>query len=128
MRQLGVLTALLGLVAMATPATAQDFEPHPHLLVQRPVVDFIDVEGQQLLALVGFRKCVELAAGQPVPIHAHHDVLHFGETGQKLFNQAGHVVVPTAPFGVPVFDPVGWSNCDEFAAVLPLPLPPDLQP
>lgn len=123
MRRFGVLLLTIGLVAVAAPVIAQDFDPHPHMLVQRPEVGFIEVDDAQVLALTGFRKCVDLAGGKSVPLHAHHEMLHFGKVGQKLFEKAGHVVVPAAPFPEPFFEALPWSNCAEFEALLPIPLP-----
>lgn len=124
MRRFGVLLVMIGLLAAAPPVIAQDgLEPHPHMLLQRPVVDVIEVEGEPVLALVGFRKCVDLAANKPVPLHAHHEHLHFGDSGVSFGGASGHVVVPTAPFPAPFDDPVPWSNCAEFATFLPLPIP-----
>lgn len=125
MRRFGLLFALLvvlglvGLVTVAIPAAAQDFDPHPHMLVQRPEIGLIDGHPH----LVGFRSCVDLAGNQPVPLHAHHEHLHFGDSGVSFGGESGHAVVPAAPFPSPFFDPVPWSNCADFASILPLPLP-----
>ena len=64
-------------------------DPHPHMLVQRPVVE----NGH----LVGFRKCVDLAAGRTVPLHAHHEHIPTGTAGAALSEKAGHWVIPGAP-------------------------------
>jgi hypothetical protein len=37
--------------------------------------------------------------------------VHFGTAGEALFDRAGHVVVPTAPF-----PEIPWSNCEELIA------------
>jgi hypothetical protein len=58
---------------------------------------------------VGFRKCVDLAAGRKLPLNAHHAHLHTGRAGEALFEKAGHVVVPGAPL-------TPWSNCQELVA------------
>jgi hypothetical protein len=47
--------------------------------------------------------------------------------GEKLFEKAGHVVVPTAPFPAPFGPPPPWSNCEELPAFLTLPLAGDDQ-
>lgn len=124
MKRLGVMVLLLGLAAVAVPVIAQEepeFDPHPHMLVQRPEIGVI--EG--VPHLVGFRKCVDLASNKAVPLHAHHDHLHFGDSGVSFGGQSGHVVIPTAPFPSPFFDPLPWSNCADFATFLPLPIPED---
>lgn len=121
MRRLGVIIALLGLVAIAVPVMADEheFDRHPHLLLQRPEIGLID----GVPHLVGFRKCVDLAGNRTVPLHAHHEHLHFGSSGVSFDGQSGHVVIPAAPFPSPFFDPVPWGNCAEFTALLPFPLP-----
>jgi hypothetical protein len=45
---------------------------------------------------VGYRKCVDVAAGKALPLHAHHGGLHTGRAGEAL-DKAGHAAVPTAP-------------------------------
>lgn len=123
MRRLGVMILLLGLVAVAVPVLAQEepqFDPHPHMLVQRPEIGVI--EG--VPHLVGYRKCVDLAGNKAVPLHAHHEHLHFGDSGVSFDGQSGHVVIPAAPFPSP-FGSVPWSNCADFATFLPLPIPED---
>lgn len=122
MRRLGFIFALLvllGLAAVAITVTAQEFDPHPHMLVQSPEIGLID----GVPHLVGFRKCVDLAGNQSVPLHAHHEQLHFGDSGVSFGGESGHAVVPAAPFPSPFFDPLPWSNCAEFETFLPLPIP-----
>jgi hypothetical protein len=108
------LLGVLVLVAAAIPAAAEEHTPpHAHMLVQR--VELGEVDGT--MSLVGFRKCVDLAANQPIPLNAHHEHIHTGGTAISFGNQlSGHWVVPTAPFFFP------WENCEQFAASLPLPL------
>jgi hypothetical protein len=62
---------------------------------------------------VGFRNCVDLAAGEALPLNAQHEHMHFGTAGFNLFTKAGHVVIPGAPFPEPFEDAVPWSNCEE---------------
>lgn len=109
MRRLLVLIIALVLVAIALPLPAQEFEPHPHALV-------LGIELDETGEPVGFRKCVDLAANQPLPLNAHHEHVHFGTAGVHLFENAGNVVVPMAPFPSPFDDPVPWSNCEELIA------------
>lgn len=108
MRRLSLLIVALSLMAMATPALAQEpeFEPHPHMLV-------LGVELDEFGEPVGFRKCVDLAANKALPLNAHHQHVHFGTAGEHLFTNAGHVVVPGAPFPEPFEEAVPWSNCEE---------------
>jgi len=113
------LLGLIGIVALGNPASAQEeFDLHPHMLLQRPEFGMID----EVPHLVGVRMCVDLAGNQSVPNHAHHERLHFGDSGVSFDGQSGHVVIPAAPFPSPFFDPVPWSNCEEFLTFLPLPL------
>jgi hypothetical protein len=108
MRRLSILVIVLSLMAMATPALAQEpaFEPHPHMLV-------LGVELDESGEPVGFRKCVDLAANEALPLNAQHQHVHFGTAGEHLFTNAGHVVVPGAPFPEPFEEAVPWSNCEE---------------
>lgn len=127
MKRLMMLIAALGLVAVAIPVTAQEEEPefdrHPHMMLQEP--ELAEVDG--VLHLVGYRKCVDLANNETVPLHAHHERLHFGDSGVSLNfetfeSQSGNVVIPAAPFPEPFFPAVPWNNCEDFATFLPLPL------
>jgi hypothetical protein len=99
----------VGLVALVIPAAGQDFEQHPHMLV-------LGVEFDESGEPVAFRKCVDLAANQALPLNAHHQHMHFGTAGEKLFENASNVVVPGAPFPAPFDEPVPWGNCDELIA------------
>ena len=107
MRRLSILVCVLSLMAMATPALAQEpeFEPHPHMLVLGLELDASEEP-------VGFRKCVDLAANEALPLNAQHQHVHFGTAGEHLFTNAGHAVVPGAPFPEPE-EPLPWSNCEE---------------
>jgi hypothetical protein len=100
------LVFLLGLLAV--PALSQEFPEHPHVLV-------LGVELDEQGEPVGFRKCIDLAANQALPLNAQHQHVHFGTAGEALFEKAGHVVVPAAPFPDPE-EPVPWSNCEELIA------------
>lgn len=104
-----ILVLAAGMMALAIPATGQeDFDQHPHMLV-------LGVEFDEFEEPVAFRKCVDLAANKRLPLHAHHQHMHFGTAGAKLF-EAGNVVVPGAPFPAPFDDPLPWSNCEELIA------------
>ena len=105
------LGLLVGALAGSGVAEEHDQEVplHGHMLVQRPV--FGEVDG--IPAALGFRKCVDLAAGRALPLNAHHDHIHTGSAGAALAMRAGHAVVPTAPL-------TPWANCAELAAALPI--------
>ena len=60
---------------------------------------------------VRYRKCVDIAAGQALPVHVHHDGLHAGTAGDALRN-AGNFPVPTAPL-------TPWRNCADLAKTFP---------
>ena len=124
MKRSGLILALLGLlvlVAVAIPVTAQEhLDPHPHMLLQRPEIGLIN----DVPHLVGVRQCVDLANNHAVPLHAHHEHIHFGDTGVSFGGESGHAVIPAAFFPTEN-DPLPWGNCEEFEAFLPFPLPPD---
>lgn len=108
-RRIVLLISVLavGSLALVIPAAGQeDFEPHPHMLV-------LGVEFDETGEPVAFKKCIDLAANQALPLTAHHEHMHFGTAGVALFDNAGHVAVPGAPFPAPFEDPVPWSNCEE---------------
>lgn len=108
-RQLAFVLALGLLVVMAPGASAQNFVEHPHMLV-------IGLELDEFDEPVGFRKCVDLAAGEALPLNSMHQHMHFGTAGEMLFTKAGHAVVPAAPFPEPFGEAVPWSNCEELIA------------
>jgi hypothetical protein len=57
---------------------------------------------------VTFRRCVDVAAGKALPVHAHHDNFHAGRGGDAL-RAAGNFPVPTAPLS-------DWASCAELEA------------
>ncbi len=61
---------------------------------------------------VTYRKCVDLANNQALPLHVHHEKLHFGRAGEALRTNAGHFVVPTAPFS-------HFRDCAHLAELFP---------
>jgi hypothetical protein len=111
MRRLSLIALVVGLLALAVPASAQEpeFEEHPHMLILGLE---LDASGEP----IGFRKCVDLAANNALVLTAHHQNVHFGTAGEMLFTKAGNVVVPGAPFPAPFEEPVPWSNCEELIA------------
>jgi hypothetical protein len=113
MKQLFVLTLLIVVLVATGLGTVLAQPEHPHMLVQRPVVEMID----GVLYLTGFRKCVDLAGGRAVPLNAHHANIHTGTAGQALFERAGHAVIPGAPL-------TPWADCAALQADLPIPVGP----
>jgi hypothetical protein len=85
---------------------------HPHMLLQR--LELGEVDGT--FAILGWRRCIDLAAGEPVPLVAHHRHLHVGDPGEQLFIHAGHGVAPGAPLSP-------WEGCAGMEAALPILLP-----
>lgn len=110
MKRLSILVLLLvlGLVLIANPAPGEQttLEEHPHALVLGVVFD-----GEE--NPISYRRCIDLAANQALPLNAQHQHMHFGTAGEKLFTNAGNVVVPMAPFPEPFGEAVPWSNCEE---------------
>ena len=103
MKRTLVLVLAVGLLlGLQAPPALSELPEHPHMLVLGFELDADDNP-------VGFERCIDLAAGQALPLHAHHDHLHTGKAGEALFANAGHVVVPGAPL-------TPWSNCEEFIA------------
>lgn len=121
-RLLIIMSVLVGMMFAGMSAIAHDnaeqLPEHPHLLVQRPVIGFVEIGGESVLAVVDIRKCVDLANNRALPLRSQHHNVHQGTAGLMLTDKAGHAVVPAAPFpGIP------WANCEEFEAMLPIPLP-----
>lgn len=104
-RSLVTVAMLVGLsgAVFTAPAVSQEIPEHGHLLLTG--LEF-DESGDP----VGYKKCRELANGDPVPLNAHHANLHVGHAGEALWD-AGNAVVPLAPL-------TPWSNCEEFAAIV----------
>ena len=106
--------ALLGIVLAHEYGHTPD---HPHMLVQRPQIDVVFIGETPFVAVVGWRTCVDLAAGRNVPLNAHHDGIHTGRAGQALFENANIWIIPGAPL-------TDWANCAALTAALPIPLGP----
>ncbi len=87
------LALMMGLFVGVAGVNAEP-PPHGHMLILG--LEF-GPEGPT------YRKCVDLANNQALPLHAHHEALHIGKGGEQLFVNAGHLVVPTAPF-IPIRD------------------------
>ena len=107
-----VLTALimvLGMVGIAgaKPDWPEGFpEPHGHMRLLH--AEWSGPGVGPTTRIISFEKCVDIAANQVVPINAHHEHLHTGQAGVAQ-RSAGHLVVPTAPFGP-------YANCAELEA------------
>jgi hypothetical protein len=109
-----VVAAVMVTGSMTLTATADEHIPeHGHMLVQRPEIGIVTIEGVDYVAAVGARRCVDLAANRALHLGAHHDRVHFGTAGQMLDQKAGHAVVPTAPFSP-------WKDCAALRAALPI--------
>lgn len=105
MRRTAAVVATVGLmsIGVAAPTLAADGPPppHGHALVLGLL---LDEKGEP----VGYRKCLHLAAGRPLPLGAHHAHAHTGKAGEALF-KVGHMVVPLAPLS-------DVADCDAIAA------------
>lgn len=104
MKQMLVLVlAFFVLAAVAVGVSQAELPEHPHALV-------LGMQFNADGAPIGWRKCIDLAANQALPLNAQHEHMHFGTAGEALFTRAGNGVAPTAPFpGVP------WADCDGLA-------------
>lgn len=100
-------TTLIG-TADASPDHDSPFEEHAHALVLGVQLD----ENENPIAV---KRCVDLAANQPLPINAHHVHAHFGQAGEAL-SRNGNFVVPVAPFPEPFEEPVPWTDCASLLA------------
>jgi hypothetical protein len=113
MRRLLIMTLAVAMLAVSVVGVgvAQEHEvpDHAHILVLG--LEFGEVDGS--FALVGWRRCVDLAAGRSVPLHAHHDRLHVGPVNDVLIDNAGHAVVGTYPLAP-------WTSCADFDDFLPI--------
>jgi hypothetical protein len=112
---IAVVAVLASMAALPSVAEDHDFEfpEHGHMLVQRPEIGIVTVDDVDFEAVLGFRKCVDMAGGRALHLGAHHDRVHFGTAGQMLDQKAGHAVVPTAPL-------TPWDDCAALEAALPI--------
>ncbi len=117
MRRLLVLLAVIAVLGIVVAHDHGGTPDHPHMLVQKPQFDVIFIDDEPYVAVVGWRKCVDLAGGRTVPLNAHHDGIHTGRAGQALFENADIWVVPGAPL-------TPWANCAALRSALPIPLGP----
>lgn len=106
---LALLTVLMVGTALGSPDhDTGPLEEHPHALVLGVEVDESDNP-------ISVRKCVDLAANQPIPVNAHHVHVHAGQAGEAL-SQNGNFVIPLAPFPEPFAPGLPWSDCDSLLA------------
>jgi hypothetical protein len=106
-----IAIAALGLMTFGFTGPAQatgdghdgEIPEHGHVLVLG-----LEFEGEDL---VGFRKCIDLAAGKALGNNAHHRTVHEGTAGFAQFFKAGNGVAPTAPLWPEV------SGCADFEAM-----------
>jgi hypothetical protein len=106
---LSIAIALLG-VTIGVVGLAQNGVPkHPHMMVHQPEFGFIDGS----FAVLGWKKCVDLAANRALPLQAHHEHIHTGTAGEALAENADIHVIPGAPL-------TPWANCAELEAALPI--------
>jgi hypothetical protein len=116
-RVLPLLSAALILGATAATVSVQGKDwgaipPHGHVMLLGAEL------GEENLF---FDRCVEFAAGRALPNTAHHLSVHTGVAGGSPFVQgalwdAGHVVIPLAPFV-----PFDWTGCESFESGMALP-------
>ncbi len=96
------LTLLTGLFPGVASAVEGPPPPHGHMLI-------LGLEFGP--GGVTYRKCVDLANNQALPLHAHHEHVHTGKAGEALRTNAGHFAVPTAPYSP-------FLNCAHLAEVV----------
>jgi hypothetical protein len=99
---LGLLTGMLGGTALAHED--EEIPEHGHILV-------LGLEFDEDWEIAGYRKCVDLANARALRNNAHHEGIHDGKAGAKLFEKAGHAVAPTAPLWPEV------TSCADFEAL-----------
>lgn len=107
-RLMGVAVAGAGVLALATPATADGVPEHGHVrLLHAQIGENFELE---------YHRCIDLPSGRGSSWNAHHNGIHTGTAGDALENRAGHWVVPTNEIGSPTPLP---SNCAEVDAWWP---------
>ena len=85
-----VALAVVGTLGVSAMASANGGPPlHGHMLILG--LEFGPTG-------ITYKKCVDLANNQALPLNAHHEHVHTGEAGEALFPKAGHVGVPAAPY------------------------------
>jgi hypothetical protein len=112
---LSALTLLLGMVGMAGaqqvgPDWPGGLPPHGHMRLLH--AEWTGPGVGPTTNVLSYGRCVDLADGKVVTIHAHHENLHVGRAGVAQRTGGGHLVVPTAPL-------TPFANCAELAKALP---------
>lgn len=104
MKRILMLLVAAGVVVglQAAPAASDEPPQHPHMLV-------LGLKFDEAGEPVEFRRCIDVAAGQTLPLNAHHAHIHTGAAGHALRTNAGHFTVPGAPL-------TPWNNCAELIA------------
>jgi hypothetical protein len=85
------------------PVLSQDLPRHSHIML-------LGLEFDDTGEPIGFRRCVDLAGGRDVPLHAHHDNLHVfqgGAASEALMGRANIWVIPSAGLAP-------WDDCAGF--------------
>jgi hypothetical protein len=114
-RYLALVASLALLGASQTVAAGQTFPPHGHVLLHGAQIEFVEPQpGAPPYRILGFDRCTELANARKLPLHAHHDRVHFGQAGQAV-QRGGLFVVPLDP----LFP--GIESCADLEAALPYP-------
>lgn len=114
---LAVVT-VLGLFAAPVSAHEEEALPeHGHMLLQRPDWVLVGIDDDYATIELTFRGCVDLAGGQALPLHVHHDTVHTGRAGQALWERTPNGVIPTG------ISP--WANCADLSANPTLQIPLD---
>ena len=115
------LAVVMVLGLLAAPVSAHEGEEglpeHGHMLLQRPEWMLVGVDDEYATIELTFRRCVDLAGGRALPLHAHHDTIHTGRAGQALWETARNGVIPTG------ISP--WENCADLIANPTLQIPVD---
>jgi hypothetical protein len=117
MRRILVLLAAITVLGLGLAHEHGPLPDHRHMLVQAPQFGVIDIDDVPFVAVVDWRRCVDLAGGRNVPLQAHHDGVHTGRAGDALFENANIWVIPGAPITL-------WANCAALRSALPIPLWP----
>lgn len=116
--------ATVGLGLGTSTAAAGPPQPadHGHILL----LDVQTVPGSNPPVPTSVRKCVDLAAGQPVGTVGRDDPRHIDFDGGWFTARSTHVVVPTYPYAPPILpdgspndagEQVPWHNCDDFLSM-----------
>ena len=115
------VTLLTG-TALAGNHEWEHVPPHGHAMLQGAEIVAVftapdPVTGEPVeWGVVEYRKCQELAAGEPLRGPAHHHSVHRGTAGEALFH-AGNPVLPLAPL-------TPWASCEDIPSPLVVPAPP----